>query len=163
MASQWTKLVFAPEGAGSKSQAPNPHPTLKELLASIEIFVRFYWALYNKDEKGALDVVNRERKKRGFGYLLLPPHPRRVPQPTQAEKITLPHDPDVLHGSTSETWRSSGSRGTRALKMRRGGRVGETGADSGKAKHAADGPNSAAVAGDTGSIKATTQGNGNGE
>ncbi|KAI1795659.1 hypothetical protein LXA43DRAFT_731491 [Ganoderma leucocontextum] len=152
---QWSKLAFAPEDKTSRKS--NPRPTLEALLASIEVFVQFYWALYNNNEKGALDVVNRERRDRKFGYMLALPVPR--PQSTQAGGATQPQPTDaVSYGQTSAPWRSSsGSRGTRAPKKGRGGKLGEAGAHSGKNKDAAGGPNGAAVAGGTGSIKPTVQ------
>ena len=132
----------------------NPRPSPKELSVSIEFFVRFYWALYNDNEEGALEVVNRERKNRKCGYQLN--LPCKGSQLTQGAGTSQPQcDPgNVSHAQSSEPWRSGGSRGTRAQRKGRKKTRGGPGAASGKSKDdAADGPREPAVAGGSGGIK----------
>ncbi|KAM5540196.1 hypothetical protein V8D89_006015, partial [Ganoderma adspersum] len=145
---QWSKLAFPTEPNGKKT-----HPSPEELSASIEFFVRFYWALYNDDEEGALKVVNRERKKRKCGYQL--ELPCKGSQSTQGGDTSQPQcgPGNVSHAQASEPWRSGGSRGTRAPRKGRKGTRGEPGAATGKSKDAAEDPREPAVAGGSGGIK----------
>ncbi|PIL35902.1 hypothetical protein GSI_01562 [Ganoderma sinense ZZ0214-1] len=150
---QWSKLAFATEPEGKTSRTSNARPSPKELSVFIEVFVRFYWALFNDDDEGALNFLNGERRKRHCGYQAK--LPRKEPRATHQAGGTSqpPHPNNASNGPAPEPWRSGGSRGTRRGRGPRGGILGEAEAATDKSKDAADGPHGAAVVGGTGGNK----------
>ena len=131
-AAHWSsQYAFAPEGVAPSKDAEHAS------LQCSETFVRFYWALYTGKERDALDVVNRERTKRGFGYRLSLP-PRWGPGRGQRGRNTRPSQgvEDVSLGHTSQMAVSRGARGRRA--PRKPGTAEERDAEDGPVRSAAE-------------------------
>lgn len=60
-------------------------------LENVEIFVRVYWCLHQKDEQGARIILNQERKKKGFGWDLVVEHEKREETRVKLEALSRSH------------------------------------------------------------------------
>ncbi|TBU61617.1 hypothetical protein BD310DRAFT_174418 [Dichomitus squalens] len=160
---QWSsQYAFAPEG---KTQTKNiDHAS----LGSVEIFVRFYWALYSDKEQAALDVVNRERRKRGFSFqfeLSRRPQNSGCIRAGRASTQIQKEQEIASYEHSSQTSLSRGSRGKRAPRKPTTsvGRDAAGRTASGKSRKAADATSTdggTMVTGATGRDKSSAQSGG---
>ncbi|KAI0369685.1 hypothetical protein BV20DRAFT_346589 [Pilatotrama ljubarskyi] len=129
-AEQWLAYAFEAEGktpASDHGCLQPGHATL-ELL---ELFVRFYWALYSGDDRGALVIVNAARKKRGFGYRL--PEMSRTESEGRSMVVANSDDiPDAVGASSSTSGRRRKGRRGRKSKMHVHTEHNNTSVDSGE-------------------------------